>query len=51
MSRTFQILTILNIVTRGSRYTFNSYVLIGQHLTGEFIRNFYAASGNLFFDS
>ena len=34
-------------VTHWSRSTSNSYVLIGQNLTGEFIRKIYAASGNL----
>ena len=31
--------------------TSNSYVLIGQNLTGEFIRKIYAASGNLLTES
>ena len=35
-------------VTRWSRSTSNFYVLIGQNLTGEFMRKIYAASGNLF---
>ena len=37
--------------TRWSRSTSNSYVLIGQNLTGEFMRKIYAASGNLLTDS
>ena len=35
-------------VTRWSRSTSNFYLLIGQNLTGEFMRKIYAASGNLF---
>ena len=35
-------------VTRWSRSTCKFYVLIGQNLTGEFMRKIYAASGNLF---
>ena len=31
--------------------TSDSYVLIGQNLTGEFTRKIYAASGNLLTDS
>ena len=34
-----------------SRSTSNFYALIGQNLTGEFMRKIYAASGNLFTDS
>ena len=38
--------------TRWSRSTSNFYALIGQNLTGEFMRQIYAASWNLFiFDS
>ena len=40
------LLTFLT-VTRWSRSTSNSYVLIGQNLAGEFMRKIYAASGNL----
>ena len=39
------LLTFLT-VTRWSRSTSNFYVLIGQNLTGEFMRKIYAASGN-----
>ena len=42
-------LTFLTMVTRRSRSTSN--VLIGQKLTGEFMRKIYAASWNLFIDS
>ena len=45
------LLTILTKVTRWSRSTSNFYALIGENLTGEFIRNIYTASGNLFTDS
>ena len=38
-------------VTRWSRSTSNFYVLIGQNLTGEFMRKIYAASRNLLTDS
>ena len=38
-------------VTRWSRSTSNFYVLIGQNLTGEFMRKTFAASGNLLTDS
>ena len=38
-------------VTRWSRSTSNLYALIGQNLTGEFMRKIYAASGNLLTDS
>ena len=44
------LLTFLT-VTRWSHYTSNIYVLIGQHLTGEFMRKIHAASGNLLTDS
>ena len=44
------LLTFLT-VTRWSRSTSNFYVLIGQSLTGEFMRKIYAASGNLLTDS
>ena len=44
------LLTLLS-VTRWSRSTSNFYVLIGQNLTGEFMRKIYAASGNLLTDS
>ena len=40
--------TLLTIVTRWSRSTSNLYALIGQNLTGEFMRKIYAASWNLF---
>ena len=43
--------SFLTIVTRWSRSTFNCYALIGQNLTGEFMRKIYAASWNLFTDS
>ena len=42
------LLTFLTMVTRWSRSMFNFYVLIGQKLTGEFMRKIYAASWNLF---
>ena len=38
----------LTIVTCWSRSTFNFYALIGQNLTGEFMRKIYAASWILF---
>ena len=44
------LLTFLT-VTRWSRSTSNFYVLIGQNLTGEFMRKIYTASGNLLTDS
>ena len=44
-------LLTLTLVTRWSRSAFNFYALIGQNLTGEFMRKIYAASGNLFTDS
>ena len=42
------LLTLLTMVTRWSRSTSNFYALIGQNLTGEFIRKIYAASWILF---
>ena len=42
------LLTFLTKVTRWSRSTSNFYALIGQNLTGEFMRKIYAASSNLF---
>ena len=42
------LLTFLTKVTRWSRSTSNFYALIGQNLTGEFMRKMYAASWNLF---
>ena len=42
------LLTFLTMVTRWSRSTSNFYALIGQNLTGEFIRKIYAASWILF---
>ena len=45
------LLTFLTMVARWSRSTSNFYVLIGQKLTGEFMRKIYAASWNLFTDS
>ena len=44
-------LTFLTIVMRWSRSKSNFYALIGQNLTGEFMRKIYAASGNLSTDS
>ena len=44
------LLTFLT-VTRWSRSTSNFYVLIGQNLTGKFMRKIYAASGNWLPDS
>ena len=38
-------------VTRWSRSTSNSYIQIGQNLTGEFIRKIYAGFGSLLTDS
>ena len=38
----------LTTVTRWSRSTSNFYALIGQNLTGEFMRKIYAASWNSF---
>ena len=40
--------TLLTIVTRWSRSTSNFYTLIGQNLTGQFMRKIYAASWILF---
>ena len=40
--------TFLTMVTRWLRSTSNFYALIGQNLTGEFMRKIYAASWNLF---
>ena len=45
------LLTFLAMFTCRSRSTSNVYALIGQNLTGEFMRKIYAASGNLFTDS
>ena len=42
------VLTFLIKVTRWSRSTSNFYALIGQNLTGEFMRKIYAATWNLF---
>ena len=42
------LLTFVTKVTRWSRSTSNFYALIGQNLTGEFMRIIYAASWNLF---
>ena len=42
------LLTFLNKVTRWLPSTSNFYALIGQNLTGEFMRKIYAASWNLF---
>ena len=42
------LLTFLTMVARWSRSTCNFYVLIGQNLTGEFMRKIYAASWILF---
>ena len=42
------LLTFLTKVTRWSRSTSNFYALIGQNLTGEFMRKIYATSWNLF---
>ena len=44
-------LTFLSIVTRRSCSMSNSYGLIGQSLTSEFMWKMYAACGNLFTDS
>ena len=41
------LLMFLTMVTRWSRSTSNFYALIGQNLTGEFMRKIYAASWNL----
>ena len=45
------LLTFLTMVTRWSRSTSNFYALIGQNLTGEFMRKIYAASENFLIDS
>ena len=42
------LLTFLAMFTRWSLYTSNFYALIGQNLTGEFMRKIYAASWILF---
>ena len=42
------LLTFLTMVTRWSRSTSNFYALIGQNLTGEFMRKIYTASWILF---
>ena len=42
------LLTLLTMVTGRSRSTSTSYALIGQNLTGEFMRNIYASSWILF---
>ena len=42
------LLTFLTMVTRWSRSTSIFYALIGQNLTGEFMRKIYAASWKLF---
>ena len=42
------LLTLLTMVTCWSRSTSNFYALIGQNLTGEFMRKIYAASWILF---
>ena len=42
------LLTFLTKVTRWSRSTSNFYALIGQNLTGAFMRKIYSASWNLF---
>ena len=42
------LLTFLTMVTRWSPSSSNFYALIGQKLTGEFIRKMYAASGTCF---
>ena len=47
MQRRQSLLTFLTILTRWSRSTSNFHALIGQNLTGEFMRKIYAASGNL----
>ena len=45
------LLTFLTMVTHWSRSKSKFFALIGQNLTGEFMRIIYAASGNLFTDS
>ena len=42
------LLTFLTIFTRWSHSTSNFYTLIGQNLTGAFVRKMYAASWDLF---
>ena len=42
------LLTLLTMVTRWSRSTSNFYALIGQNLTGEFMRKIYTASWIIF---
>ena len=42
--------SLLTIVTRWLRSTSNCYAMIGQNLTGEFMRKIYAAFCNLFTD-
>ena len=42
------LLTFLTMFTRWSRSTSNFYALIGQNLTGEFMRKIYTTSWNLF---
>ena len=42
------LLTFLTKVTRWSRSTSNFFAVIGQNLTGEFMRKIYSASWNLF---
>ena len=41
------LLTLLTMITRWSRSSSNFYAVIGQNLTGEFMRKIYAASWNL----
>ena len=50
-SRTRKFNRLLHAGMRWSRSTSNFYVLIGQNLTGEFMRKIYAASGNLLTNS
>ena len=38
------LLTLLTMITRWSRSSSNFYAVIGQNLTGEFMRKIYAAS-------
>ena len=42
------LLSFVTIVTPWSRSTSKFYSLVGQNLTGEFMRKIYAASWNLF---
>ena len=51
MQRKQSLLTFFTIVTRWSRSTSNFHALIGQNLTGEFMRKIYATFGNLFTDN